>query len=892
MVSKGNVKLNIDNSFKKDILTNDWLQGLADALDPEKDEINNLWSPQEGPQTMAFYSEADETFFGGAAGGGKLLCNDSNVLTPLGWVKAINVNVGDMLIAGDGTHTSVVGVYPQKNIDMYKVTFADGATVTVGDEHLWFFWYSGKKIKYNRKYTLYSPSKGIRDVILRGKLSTTRQLYDYHKRQEKNLSNGKRPYWAIVPLCRPVHFTISNKNKYDNTLRIDPYLLGILLGDGCINININIKEDSVKDFLESIIPNDTHCVDNKCLSIVGQQLEDIKDELKKYKLYKLDTNKNFIPDDYLFSSVKNRFTLMQGLIDNDGYVNDRGHILYTTASEQLAKDVQHLSRSLGCNATITNSDDREYVVLMYGGNQINNFTRIPHKKDLINLFDGKHSESCRRITNIDYVGNGDGVCFAIDHPTGLHVVDDFIVTHNSDLMLGLAVSKLSPHKKSIVFRTTFSENKNFIARARKILEDTPARFKAGNQQIFSDIPDGKILEIASVMNFDAAQKYRGRDHDLKLFDEVTNMDENVYTFLIGWARTTDPSVPVRVVSAGNPPTRVEGQWVTRRWAPWIDPSHPNPAKPGELRWFAMLDGSDTEITPYVSEDGNKGVPFMYTTRLGMTEEIIPKSRTFIPAKLSDNQFLTKEYRAVLQGMPEPLRSQLLYGDFGLSFKPDPWQVIPMEWIHKAESRWLKAKDDGTLESTKNINVGFGLDVAEAGGDNTVLTKMSERFVQWIDIIEADTKNLTDIPIIQAQIVANKLMGVKGAAIGIDAIGVGLALASQLRQRNFNVVPLKTSRVSNKKDKTGIFTFLNVRSEMWWRLREALDPDNENAIGIPPDARLRLELSSVKYERTQNDKIKIENKDKIRDRIKKSPDLSESLILALYVQRRSTGIRMV
>jgi len=90
-------------------------------------------------------------------------------------------------------------------------------------------------------------------------------------------------------------------------------------------------------------------------------------------------------------------------------------------------------------------------------------------------------------------------------------------------------------------------------------------------------------------------KWKGRAHDLKCFDELSEFMEQMYTFLTGWLRTTDPRQRTRIIGAGNPPTTVEGEWVIRRWSPWLDSQHKNPAKPGELRWFARLDDKDTEV---------------------------------------------------------------------------------------------------------------------------------------------------------------------------------------------------------------------------------------------------------------------------------------------------------
>jgi hypothetical protein len=91
------------------------------------------------------------------------------------------------------------------------------------------------------------------------------------------------------------------------------------------------------------------------------------------------------------------------------------------------------------------------------------------------------------------------------------------------------------------------------------------------------------------------QRFKGDPHDLIVFDEGTDFLESQYRFIIGWKRSTDPKQRCRVIVASNPPTTAEGLWVVKYWGPWLDRTHPNPAKPGELRWFTTLKGEDREI---------------------------------------------------------------------------------------------------------------------------------------------------------------------------------------------------------------------------------------------------------------------------------------------------------
>ncbi|RPJ03156.1 MAG: terminase, partial [Chloroflexi bacterium] len=202
------------------------------------------------------------------------------------------------------------------------------------------------------------------------------------------------------------------------------------------------------------------------------------------------------------------------------------------------------------------------------------------------------------------------------------------------LLLGLAAVA---HRRSIIFRREFTQltgAEGVIEKSREILGGM-AHYN-GQEHVWRDIPGDRILEFAGVQQEADKHKFQGRAHDLKAFDEVTEFTEGQYRFLTGWARSTTPGQRVRVVATGNPPSHSDGRWVINYWAPWLDDRHPNPARPGELRWFAVLDGKDKEVGPE---------PFDYNG-----ERILPKSRTFIPAALADNPFLRDSgYGAVLQG---------------------------------------------------------------------------------------------------------------------------------------------------------------------------------------------------------------------------------------------------
>jgi hypothetical protein len=245
----------------------------------------------------------------------------------------------------------------------------------------------------------------------------------------------------------------------------------------------------------------------------------------------------------------------------------------------------------------------------------------------------------------------------------------------SDLLLGLAIIA---HQTSIIFRRELAQltgPTGLIERSRQIIGQQ-GRYN-GQEHSWRELPGGRSLQFGAMQYERDKARYQGRPRDFTAFDELSEFSESQYRFSIAWTRTTIPGQRCRVVGAGNPPTHSDGQWVIEYWAPWLSEHHPNPAAPGELRWFATVDGETIEC--------NSGEPIEHNG-----EVITPKSRTFIPARVEDNAYLFDTgYVSQLQALPEPLRTQMLYGDFTVGLEDDPWQVIPTAWVRAAQRRWSR-----------------------------------------------------------------------------------------------------------------------------------------------------------------------------------------------------------
>lgn len=433
----------------------------------------------------------------------------------------------------------------------------------------------------------------------------------------------------------------------------------------------------------------------------------------------------------------------------------------------------------------------------------------------------------------------------------------------TDLLLGLALTK---QQHSIIFRR---EAVQLIGIEERMTTITGTRQGYNSQTGVWRLPGGKVMELGSVKEPGDWMKFQGRAHDAKLFDEICHFLESQFRALIGWLRSDDPNVRQRVVCAGNPPTSSDGQWVKRFWAAWLDPTHPNPAKPGELRWYVSDENGDDFEVP--SGDPVKVGPDWFT----------PKSRTFIPSSVDDNLFLsTTGYKATLQSLPEPLRSQMLRGDFHAGASDPAWQLIPTAWVKAAQARWVEKDVKGPMTA-------IGFDPARGGVDKSTAAR---RHGQWFDkLVTAPGAVTVDGPTAAGFIVP---LIRNGACVCVDSIGIGSSALDFIKGLNLLVLPVVGSAASGLSDKAGQLRFRNKRAEMYWRLREALDPTLDDPIALPPDQELLGDLCAARYKIVtmgSQAAIQIRDKDEIRAAIGRSPDKGDAVAMT-FVSGIPSAIR--
>lgn len=499
----------------------------------------------------------------------------------------------------------------------------------------------------------------------------------------------------------------------------------------------------------------------------------------------------------------------------------------------------------------------------------------------------------------------------------------------TDLLLGATLQ----HIRSIIFRREYPQLKAIKERAEEIYGKV-ARYN-GQQELWRWFKGPRRVEFGACQYEGDENKYQGRPHDLKCFDEITHFTEQQFRFLITWNRTPNHKQRTRIICAGNPPTTAEGMWVINYWKPWLDITYPKPAVSGEIRWFVTnTEGDDIEV------DGPDPV---WVGSGGDREQVKPKSRSFIRAKIEDNPYLMSSgYKATLQALPEPLRSRMLRGDFGVGDNDHEWQVIPAEWILKAQARWAPTYDEflqkraasnaaadgddaataaGAKDQRQNENIPnsalehgagqnldlyefigkirggetettdfapadyyaqtiVGVDISRGGRDRTTFAK---RVGFWFDTLMclpgAQTKTGNEV--------VQKLIetGLAAHRIQMDVSGVGTSPVDIGTMLQLDIVPMVYSEKSRAHDRSGKLGFCNTRAEWWWRFREMLDPLLGYNIALPPDAELLADLTAPRWLLTPRG-ILVEEKRIVKERIGRSPDKGDAVVLAAAIPYKS------
>lgn len=406
---------------------------VSDAMDRAEQVLQ--YSQQKRIPTG--FAEIDKCMYGGLStveelciviartGTGKAQPLWSKVLTPTGWKTMGEIQVGDLVVGKNNDNGHVIQIFPQGEKDYYRVNFSDGTFAECCGDHLW------EVLNHQRRR---------RDCVHYGEhlvLTTDEIIQSLDKRYS-------------IDISEPIEFDI----PFDEESELDPYLLGVIIGDGCTRRNglaLTNENKEIWDRIESVLPNYNCCRSGKHGNMItGMNWNDnyIKRKLVEYGLWDKKSVDKFIPKQYLTAPIHIRKALLAGLVDTDGFTDTNSTMswYFDTASEQLAFDFAELARSLGVFVKMYEREKSYYTknherVECSGNREI--LCRSVFNPFLLSK---KAERYCQKtvpsgrnmpkrhakfIDSIEYVGKTECQCILLDNESHTYITDNYTVTHNT-----------------------------------------------------------------------------------------------------------------------------------------------------------------------------------------------------------------------------------------------------------------------------------------------------------------------------------------------------------------------------------------------------------------------------------------------------------------------------
>lgn len=375
----------------------------------------------------------------------------SRVYTKNGYKTIGEINVDDYVMGSDGIEHKVISVFPQGVKPVYRVYFDDNTFTDCGLNHLWLT-KSRKERKNKKNYSVKTLIEIINSKVI--------------------LEDGRSNH--CIPINSPVQFSKRN-------LLLDPYVMGIILGDGNISGNfarITIADKDIIDEVGKCLPEtDVLSKPNKISYRItkkenkGNHRESCRtvEVLRFYSLMGKTSDTKFIPADYLYSSVPDRISLLQGLLDSDGYLIKPNYnfIEYSTTSISLRDQIMELARSLGGKCSFTERQGRytkngieiktkrNYRIwISFNDINIKPF-RCIRKQENYRFRKQYHNKF---IIKIKYIGESESKCIMLDSKEQLYLTDNFIVTHNSAVMCNSSLSTAKEGNPNLIFSYEMPKN--------------------------------------------------------------------------------------------------------------------------------------------------------------------------------------------------------------------------------------------------------------------------------------------------------------------------------------------------------------------------------------------------------------------------------------------------
>ena len=682
-------------------------------MEDNKGQRPKIVKPQEGGQERFVRSNVDVCWFGGSLGGGKELSINELVLTPYGWKRNGDLKEGDIISTPFGKPTKILQVFPHSNKDIYVLRTSDGRECQCGLEHLWEVRTTKQIHNYRKHYENRNFS-----------VLTTQELID-------GMAKGSKYF---IPIPKAQEFC-----KKDFV--IPPYVLGVLIGDGCLtdknSDNYILISNTEKDIIDKVAEftgttkfRDSKCNHNKYFYF--DKAKDYKTYLRNVGLADYSYNK-FIPQEYLWGSIEQRKQLLYGLMDTDGCIEEKNRYSFSTTSERLKDDFVYLCRSLGYIATVgVDKRKSKYTKEVAYDIRIQTDDIIFSSKKHLTRYNENYDKYTRRrsygatndhvkIDSITYKCNEDALCIFVEDKDHLYIAGDFLTTHNTfGAILSMAEPSLDPNFRGLFFRRTLGDIKtagSIVDTFKDAFGDMINIKTSENPRI--TFPNGAYIECRQINDETPAkitETFRGVQSDVQAWEELTSYEWYTYKYIT--TRTRGRGKWTGKVRATLNPKR--SHW-TRVWLDWYIGADGfiRPDRDGVVRYFYLR---GEKVEDMVWGDSKEEVYRQCKPQIDAQMKALGgdvkyddfiKSFVFYRGTLAENKALLENNRGYVgsvAGVGERMSKALIEGNFNIDL--DEEEKIPIPY-NLSESVFNN-------DPQKNNDMWITADLADTGEDNTVI----------------------------------------------------------------------------------------------------------------------------------------------------------------------------
>lgn len=556
-------------------------QAILDYLKPKMPP----YCPEEPSiqQQVFLRTNSIEALFGGAAGGGKAEKLSNLLPTPSGFMPMKDIHPGSVIFDSSGRPQLVLAESDVMTKRCFRLSFDDGATAEVAEDHLWLTYDANELAALTRRDSEWrarrraarpSRAKGTQGAYKSLAVAERNALYATATKPAPTgsirstadiattltTSRGRRNH--AIPVAGSLQLP-------ERSLPVDPYVLGAWLGDGAsASGQICSADPEIFAEIDAHLPR----VSTRELT-PGFWIVNYGGLRKAFRLMGILNNKH-IPNDYLWASEEQRLALLQGLMDTDGTVaKDSGSAEFCNTNYLLAMGVAHLARSLGMKATVREGRAKlhgkdcgpKWIIKFVANRPVFRLTR----KLAFQKIATRRTTQFRYVVGVEDLGEHEVKCIQVEAPDHLYLTSEhFIPTHNSSALLMSALQYVdTPGYNAILFRRTFADlalpealMDRFIKWIAPIDE---IRWNSNNYTAV--FPSGARISFGYLNNKDDYLRYKGAEFQFIGMDEVTEIRETDYRYM--FSRLRRPSsgplsqVPLRMRAATNPAPN----WVRQRF---------------------------------------------------------------------------------------------------------------------------------------------------------------------------------------------------------------------------------------------------------------------------------------------------------------------------------------